>query len=157
MAVIYDVSTIGNQPNSIYSEAIELVCGGPPIGCALVERKAQHKVKKEQQQHRTNFDQLLYNTSVESWVKWTETICSSHFPLYRDLPLYEVHKIRRAATVEPNLWSRGGLVNSFHSSAWSCSLLSCLLALWLPFSIVGKGTKNVLNSESTLSMCFDPA
>ena len=59
MAVIYDVSTIGNQPNSIYSEAIELVCGGPPIGCALVERKAQHKVKKEQQQHRTNFDQLL--------------------------------------------------------------------------------------------------
>ena len=40
-----------------------------------------------------------------------ETICSSHFPLYRDLPLYEVHQIRRAATGEPTTWSRGGLVN----------------------------------------------
>ena len=26
-----------------------------------------------------------------------ETICSSHKSLYRDLPLYEDHKIRRAA------------------------------------------------------------
>ena len=40
----------------------------------------------------------LYITSVQSWVKWLDTICSSHFPLYRDHPLYKVHQIRRAAT-----------------------------------------------------------
>ena len=40
----------------------------------------------------------MYSTSVQSWVKWLETICSSNFPLYRDLPLYEVHQIRRAAS-----------------------------------------------------------
>ena len=39
--------------------AIELVCGSFLIGCVLVERKAQHRGKKEQQQHRTSLDQLL--------------------------------------------------------------------------------------------------
>ena len=33
--------------------------GGSPITCVLVERKAQHRGKWEQQQHRTRFDQLL--------------------------------------------------------------------------------------------------
>ena len=46
------------QPN-LYSKAIELVCGGSPIGCVLVERKAQNRGKWEQQQHRTSLDQLL--------------------------------------------------------------------------------------------------
>ena len=32
-----------------------------------------------------------------------ETICSSHKSLYRDLLLYEDHKIRRAAAGEPTL------------------------------------------------------
>ena len=36
-----------------------------------------------------------------------ETICSSHFPIYRDLPLYEVHQIGRAATGEPTLLEQG--------------------------------------------------
>ena len=39
-----------------------------------------------------------------------ETICSSHSPLYRDLPLYEVHQIRRAATGEPTLLEKGRFV-----------------------------------------------
>ena len=52
----------------------------------------------------------LYKTGVQSWEKWMRTICSSHFPLYTDFPLYEVHQIRRAATGEPTLWSRRGLV-----------------------------------------------
>ena len=38
------IGPIGAKPN-IYSEAIELVCGGSPIGCVLVERKAQHRGK----------------------------------------------------------------------------------------------------------------
>ena len=39
--------------------AIELVCGGFLIGCVLVKRKAQHRGKKVQQQHKTSLDQLL--------------------------------------------------------------------------------------------------
>ena len=35
-----------------------LVCGGSPIACVLVECKAQHSGKLEQQQHRTSLDQL---------------------------------------------------------------------------------------------------
>ena len=87
------------RQTKLYSKAIKLVCGGSPIGCVLVERKAQHRGKKEQQQHRTSLDQLF----VQSWVKLMETICSSHSSLYRDLPLYEVHQIRRATTGEPTL------------------------------------------------------
>ena len=40
------VEGIGAKPN-LYCEAIELVCGGSPIGCGLVERKAQDRVKWE--------------------------------------------------------------------------------------------------------------
>ena len=36
--------TIGAKPK-IYSEAIELVCGGSPICCVLLERNAQHRGK----------------------------------------------------------------------------------------------------------------
>ena len=53
-----EIRDIGAKPN-LYSEAIELVFGGSPIGCVLVERKAQHRGKLEQQQHRTSLDQLL--------------------------------------------------------------------------------------------------
>ena len=35
---------IGAKPN-LYCEAIELVCGGSPIGCGLVERKPQLRGK----------------------------------------------------------------------------------------------------------------
>jgi hypothetical protein len=42
------VMAIGAKPN-LYCEAKELVCGGSPIGCVLVdvERKAQDRVKLE--------------------------------------------------------------------------------------------------------------
>ena len=36
--------TIGAKPK-LYSKAIELVCGGSPVGCVLVERKAQPRGK----------------------------------------------------------------------------------------------------------------
>ena len=39
-------STIGAKPN-LYCEAIELVCGGSPKICVLVERKSLHRVKSE--------------------------------------------------------------------------------------------------------------
>ena len=44
--VVTDIHPIGAKPN-LYREAIELVCGGSPIGCGLVERKAQDRVKWE--------------------------------------------------------------------------------------------------------------
>ena len=37
---------IGAKPN-LYCEAIELVCGGSPRICVLVERKSKHRVKLE--------------------------------------------------------------------------------------------------------------
>ena len=40
------LGSIGAKPN-LYCEAIELVCGGSPIGCGLIERKAQDRVKWE--------------------------------------------------------------------------------------------------------------
>ena len=41
------IRAIGAKPN-LYCESIELVCGGSPIvGCGLVERKAQDRVKLE--------------------------------------------------------------------------------------------------------------
>ena len=33
--------------HQLYCFAIEVVCGGSPIGCGLVERKAQDRVKWE--------------------------------------------------------------------------------------------------------------
>ena len=45
VCVYLDIS-IGAKPN-LYCEAIELVCGGSPIGCGHVERKAQDRVKWE--------------------------------------------------------------------------------------------------------------
>ena len=95
-------SPIGANPN-IYSEALELVCGSSSIGCVLVERKAQHRGKQENPITEPVWISCLCSTSVQSWVKWLETICSSNFPLYWDLPLYEVHQIRRADTGEPTL------------------------------------------------------
>ena len=38
------IKHIGAKPN-LYCEAIELVCGGSPIGCGQVERKAQLRGK----------------------------------------------------------------------------------------------------------------
>ena len=39
-------TAIGAKAN-LYCEAIELVCGGSPKICVLVERKSQHRVKSE--------------------------------------------------------------------------------------------------------------
>ena len=47
------------RQTKLYSKAIELVCGGTPIGCFLVDRKVHHRRKKDQHQHRTSLDQLL--------------------------------------------------------------------------------------------------
>ena len=41
--------------------------------------------------------------SVQSWMNSMETIGSSHKILYRDLPLYKDHEIRRATAGEPTL------------------------------------------------------
>ena len=94
--------TIGAKPN-LYCEAIELVCGGSPNVCILVERKAWHRVKSEQWQLKSVWISCLYSTSVQSWMKSMETICSSHKSLYMAFPLYEAHQIRRDAAGEPTL------------------------------------------------------
>ena len=46
---------------------MELECGGSPIGCVLVERKAQHRGKWEQHQHRTSLDQLKVKHKCTVW------------------------------------------------------------------------------------------
>ena len=84
-------------PN-LFSGAKEKVCGCSPIACVLIECRVQYGGKWEQQQQRTNLDQLRIQHRCQSWVKLMEYCCSSQFPLYtyRDLPLYEVHQIGRA-------------------------------------------------------------
>ena len=95
------VSTIGAKPN-LYCEAIELVCGGSPKICVLVEWKALDRVKSEQMAAETSLDQLFvqYMCTVMDEM---EAFCNSHKSLYRDLSLYEDHEIRRAAAGEPTL------------------------------------------------------
>ena len=46
MSAHTSIGAIDAQPN-IYCEAIELVCGGSPKVCVLVERKALDRVKWE--------------------------------------------------------------------------------------------------------------
>ena len=71
------------------------MCGGYPIVYVLVDGKAQHRGKWEQQQHRTSLDQLLVqHKCTVIGKKKIKTILSSHSPLFRDLPLYEFHQIR---------------------------------------------------------------
>ena len=45
---------------------------------------------------KTSLNQLFVQHKCTIMDKSMKTICSSHFPLYRDLPLYEAHQIRRA-------------------------------------------------------------
>ena len=90
------------KPN-LYSEAIELVCGGSPIGCVPVECKAQLSGEWEQHQHRTSLDQLGVQHKCTVMVKLMEIYCSSHFTLHRDFPLHEDTANGRATTGEPTL------------------------------------------------------
>ena len=62
------------KPN-LYSEAIELVCGGSPIGCVLVEWKAQHREFWEQLQHRTSLDQLFVQHKCTVMGQLNGTMC----------------------------------------------------------------------------------
>ena len=52
-----------------------------------------------------------------------ETIFSSNKSLYRDLPLYEDHKIRRAAAGEPTLLAVAAAAESF-TTEYVCKILS---------------------------------
>ena len=85
----------------LYSEAIELVCGGSPIGCVLVECKAQLSGEREQLQHRTSLDQLgvQYKCTVKG--EMNGNYCSSQLTLHRDLTLHEDTANGRAAAGEP--------------------------------------------------------
>ena len=78
-------------------------CGGFPKVCVLVEWKARHRVKSEQWQLKPVWIRCLSSTSVHSWMKSMVTICSFRKSLYRDLSLYEDHKIRRATNSDPTL------------------------------------------------------
>ena len=93
---------IGAKPN-LYCETIELVCGGSPKVCVLIEWKSRHRVKSEQWQLKLVWISCLSSTSVQSWMKSMVTIYSSYKSLYSNLPLYKDHKIRRATAGEPTL------------------------------------------------------
>ena len=66
----------------LHCKAIELVGGGSPKICVLVERKAMDRVKSELYQPKPVWISCLYSTSVQSWIKSMETISSSHKSLY---------------------------------------------------------------------------
>ena len=103
------VTPVGAKPN-LYCEAIELVCGGSPIGCVLVEWKAQGRVKWEGQQLKPVWISCLFSTSVQSWMISMGTICSSHFSLYRAFLSTRPTRLGEPPPVGLLLWSRGGLV-----------------------------------------------
>ena len=84
-------------------KAIDLVCGGSPIGCVLVEMKAQHREKWEPQKYRTSLDQLKVKHKCTVNGGLNGNYLQLPFPLDRGLPLYEVHQIGRADTGEPTV------------------------------------------------------
>ena len=100
---------IGAKPN-LYCEAIELVCGGSPKICVLVERKSQHRVKLEGWQLKPVWISCLYSTSVQSWMLSMGTICSSHISLYRAFLSTRPTRLGEPPPVSLLLWSKGGLV-----------------------------------------------
>ena len=98
--------------------------GRSPIGFVLVERKAQQESKSSTE---PVYISCKYNTSVQPRKEWMETICSSHFPPYRDLPLYEVHQTGRATTSEPTFLEKGRLMNPILERGNTVLLLLLLL------------------------------
>ena len=53
----------------LHCKAIELVCGGSPKLCVVVEWKALDRVKSEIRQPKPVWISCLYSTSVQSWMK----------------------------------------------------------------------------------------
>ena len=76
---------------NLYSKAIELVCGGFPIVCVLVECKAQPSAKWEQQQHRTSLDQISIQCKSTVMVEINGHFCQLPVSTLKGFPLYEVH------------------------------------------------------------------
>ena len=112
------------RQQKLYCEAIELVCGGSNKGCVLVERKARHRVKSEQWQLKPVLISCLYITSVLSWMKSMETICSSHNSFHST-------RTKRLGTPPPVSllsWSRECLVNE------NCCC-RVIFEIWMSFGI----------------------
>ena len=93
-------------PNLI-SVAIELVCGGSPIACVLVECKAQHTGKWVPQQHRTSFDYMHVEYKCTVMGEIYESFLMLPISTLQGFPLFEVHHIGRATTGEPTLLEQG--------------------------------------------------
>ena len=98
-------AAIGAKPN-LYREAIELVCGGSPKICVLVERKSRQRVKSKRQQPKQVWISCLYSTSVQSCMKSMATICTSHKSLYRDFLPTRPTRLGEPPPVSLLLWSR---------------------------------------------------
>ena len=107
--------TIGAKPN-LYSKAIELVYGGSPIGCVLVERKAQHKGKRQQQQHRTSLDQILVRLKCTGMDEMNGNCWQLPFFTLLGFPLYKApNRLGEPLPVSLISWSRGVLVNMHYT------------------------------------------
>ena len=96
-------SCVHRRIPNLFNKTIELVCGGSPIVCVLVEWKAQDSGKWEQQQHRTSLDQLLVQHKCTFMVEMNGKYLKLPFSALTGFPLYEVHQIGRAAAGEPTL------------------------------------------------------
>ena len=75
--------------------------GGSPNGCVLVEKKAQHRGKWQQQQHRTSLDQLLVQHKCTVMDEMNGNCEQLPFSTLRGFPLYEANQIARAAVGQP--------------------------------------------------------
>ena len=72
--------------SNLYTEAIELVCGGSPIAVSLWSVKPSTVENGSNSSTEPVWISWVYYTSVQSWVKFKEIYCLSQFTLHRDLP-----------------------------------------------------------------------
>ena len=77
------------------------MCGSPPIACVLVECKAQHNGKWNQQQHRTSLDQLRVQDMCTVMGKIYGNVLQLLVSILQGFQLYTVNQIARAITGEP--------------------------------------------------------
>ena len=126
----------------------KLVCGGSPVACVLVERKAQHRGKWKQQQHRTSLHQVLVQHKCTVEGKMNGKYLQLPFPLCRAF-----HSTRTTRLGEPPpvaSWSRGDLVIEV---GWNLpGAPVSILDIGLGRELVGGGVlqtnRNVLESSS---------
>ena len=82
------IKHIGAKPN-LYCKAIELVCGGSPKACVLVERKVRHSLcpRKEESPAQSKVGAIAAKTSLDQlFVQYKCTVMDEINGNYLQLP-----------------------------------------------------------------------